>query len=100
MGANPTLDPWMHSTLEVCQPVTLESRERYPVRPLCESTERDDIMPEKDDRTVVIINEDGSIYPFMTIFDLENDGEDELIDLITNYLESKGRKLGTFYHWI
>ena len=45
----------------------------------------------------VIINADGSVYPFMLVFDITNDSEDELRDLIKDYLESKGRKLGTFY---
>jgi hypothetical protein len=53
-----------------------------------------------DDETVVIINPDGSVYPFICIFDPTNEHEDELVDLIKDYLESKGRKLGTFYKWI
>jgi hypothetical protein len=55
---------------------------------------------EQDDETVVIINEDGSVYPFMCIFDLANETEDELVDLIKDHLEMNGRKLGTFYKWI
>jgi hypothetical protein len=59
---------------------------------MCESS-------DYDGRTTVIINEDGSVYPFMCVFDLANEGEDELRDMIKDYLESKGRKLGTFYKW-
>jgi hypothetical protein len=54
----------------------------------------------RDDSTTVIINADGSVFPFMTIFDLANESEDELRDLIKDHLESKGRRLGTFYGWI
>jgi hypothetical protein len=56
--------------------------------------------PEKGEITV-IINADGSVYPFMCIFDPRtNDGdhnEDELLDGIRDILEKHGRKLGTFY---
>jgi len=45
----------------------------------------------------VIINPDGSVYPFMLIFEPGNEVEDELLDAIKDHLESKGRKLGTFY---
>jgi hypothetical protein len=56
-------------------------------------------FPEREEITV-IINADGSVFPFLTVFDLANESEDELRDLIKDYLESKGRKLGTFYGWI
>jgi hypothetical protein len=36
----------------------------------------------------VIINADGSVYPFDCVFDVSNESEDELRDLIKNYLES------------
>ena len=56
----------------------------------------DEEFPPRDE-IVVIVNPDGSVYPFMTIFDPVNESEDELVDLIKNYLENHGRKLGTFY---
>jgi hypothetical protein len=45
----------------------------------------------------VIINEDGSVYPFTEIFNPANESDEELRDLIDGYLDSHGRKLGTFY---
>ena len=50
-----------------------------------------------DNEIIVIINPDGSVYPVIDIFDSNNESEDELRDLIEDYLESKGRKLGVFY---
>ena len=46
-----------------------------------------------EDTTTVIINEDGSVYPFIELFNTD----DELRDLIKDYLESHGRRLGKFY---
>ena len=45
----------------------------------------------------VIINADGSVYPFINVFDITDESEDELRDVIKDHLESKGRKLGVFY---
>jgi hypothetical protein len=45
----------------------------------------------------VIINADGSVFPFSVVFDITNESEDELRDTIKDYLEQHGRKLGTFY---
>jgi hypothetical protein len=57
-------------------------------------------MCEADNGTPVIINPDGSVYPFTTVFDIANESEDELRDLIKDHLESKGRKLGVFYKFV
>jgi hypothetical protein len=46
--------------------------------------------------TIVVINPDGSVYPFLDIFKSENE-EDFLVDGIKLLLESKGRRLGTLY---
>jgi len=45
----------------------------------------------------VIINPDGSVFPFSDIFRPDNESEDELVGLIKDALEKKGRKLGVFY---
>lgn len=50
-----------------------------------------------DDNIPVIINPDGSVYPFIEIFNPENESEDELYNLIKTHLEASGRKIGTFY---
>ena len=49
------------------------------------------------DQTTVIINPDGSVYPFVEVLNSGEDSDDELRDMILDYLEKKGRKLGTFY---
>jgi hypothetical protein len=46
---------------------------------------------------VVVINADGSVYPFTELFNPSNESDDELRDLIDNYLGKQGRKIGTFY---
>lgn len=50
-----------------------------------------------EDTTTVIINKDGSVYPFIELFNSDNESDSELKDLIKNYLESHGRRLGIFY---
>jgi len=50
-----------------------------------------------EDITTVIINADGSVYPFIELFNIDNESDDELKDMIKDYLESHGRKLGKFY---
>ena len=45
---------------------------------------------------IVVINKDGSVYPFLDMFKPENE-EDELVDGIKDILEKHGRRLGRFY---
>jgi hypothetical protein len=46
--------------------------------------------------TPVVINKDGSVYPFIDLFDPEYE-EDELVDGVKELLSKQGRILGTLY---